>query len=376
MSEPDFTEPDRLEGAPHPRHTHQLIGQEPAEAEFLQAFNLGRLHHAWLISGPGGVGKATLAWKIARFLLAQPAEDQGGVLAETAPQTLDVPADHPVTRRLAALSDSGLYLCRRPWDHDKSRLKQNITVDEIRKLKGFFGLSAADGGRRVVIIDAADDMNSNAANALLKILEEPPANTTILLVAHRPSHLLATIRSRCRALKCQKLPQNLLMQAVGNAGVQIDAAPDKLGQLADGSVGGAIGLLSGEGLAIYDNLLALLKSAPRMDRNLAHALANGCVGKNNEPRYTLTLRLVLIMLARLGKFGATPKADRVNFAEEAAVFEDKSRNVRDARKWAELVQTIQSRTLHARAVNLDPASVILDILLKLDQASARPANVI
>ena len=190
----DIEEPDRLPGAPHPRETAVLYGQAAAEAAFLEAAATGRLHHAWAITGPRGVGKATLAWRIARHLIA----------GEAGP-TLDMAPDHPVFRQVAALAAPQLFLCRRPWDDKAERLRTAITVDEVRALKAFFQLSAADGGWRVAIVDAADELNGAAANALLKILEEPPANAVLLLVCHRPAALLPTLRSRCRELRCRPL---------------------------------------------------------------------------------------------------------------------------------------------------------------------------
>lgn len=182
MSDATQPEPDRIDGAPHPRETSLLYGQDAAQADFLQAFSSDRLHHGWLITGPRGVGKATLAWQIARFLLATPiAQDDGLFGAPPPPTDLHVNPEHPVSRRMMAGSEPGLFALRRPYDEKAKRLKAQITVDEVRKLKGFFALSAADGGRRVVIVDAADDMNVSAANAILKLLEEPPDRTTLLL---------------------------------------------------------------------------------------------------------------------------------------------------------------------------------------------------
>jgi DNA polymerase-3 subunit delta' len=235
MTEP--VEPDRLPGAPHPRETAALFGQAEAEARFLDAAATGRLHHAWALTGPKGVGKATLAWRIARHLIA------GG-------DTLDMAPDHPVFRQVAALGCPQLFLCRRPWDDKGERLRTAITVDEVRALKAFFQLSAAEGGRRVAIVDAADELNTAAANALLKILEEPPQGAVLLLVSHRPAALLPTLRSRCRELRCRPLAPEPLAQAIAAAGAAPDPADAAaLAALAGGSVGAAFELVAGAGRA-------------------------------------------------------------------------------------------------------------------------------
>ncbi len=145
-------EADRAPGAPHPRETQRLFGQEIAETTILDAFNSGRMHHAWLLTGPKGVGKATLAWRIARFLLATPEDQADALFAAPKPDTLDIPADHPVAHHIHAMAEPRLFLLRRPWDGKTAKLKTVITVEEVRKLHPFFGMSAADGGRRVVIV--------------------------------------------------------------------------------------------------------------------------------------------------------------------------------------------------------------------------------
>ncbi len=364
----DIPEPDRIRDAPHPRHTRRLFGQQKAGAEFLAALNSHRLHHAWLISGPVGVGKATLAWKIARLLLTETEPD---LISAPAQNALETPGDTPLARRLAALAEPRLCLCRRPWDQTRERLKQDITVEEVRKIRGFFQLSAADGGRRVVIIDPAEDMNPSAANALLKILEEPPDNTVLLLISHRPMRLLPTIRSRCRTLKCQPLGAEDMQAALKGAGVDPGASPDAVSALAFGSVGEAIRLTAEDGLTRYGNLVDLIGGARAMDRATAVQIAESCVGKQGVDRYDLTVSLIHRLLYRLALSGANPQLVQTISEREQALFAGLSRTVTSAQRWATLAQSLAERAAHARAVHLDPASVIIDMLVKIDQTAAR-----
>lgn len=354
MSDP--IERDRLSGAPHPRETAVLYGQEAAEAAFLSA--AGRLHHAWLLTGPKGVGKATLAWRIARWLLAGEAG------------TLDMDPGHPVFRQLAALGSPQLFLCRRPWDDKAERLRTAITVDEVRALKAFFQLSAADGGRRVAIIDAADELNGAAANALLKVLEEPPAGAVLLLVCHRPAALLPTLRSRCRELRCRPLDPAALERALAGTGAAAD--PDEaaaLTALAAGSVGAALGLVQGEGLARYDEIVGLLRAAPPVDRRRLIGLGEAVGGRAAADRYGLTLELVQLALGRLARSGAGAVLAPVSDAEAAAMAR-LAVTPAQGRIWADLAATLAPRIDHARAVNLDPAQVILDTFLQIDAVAA------
>ena len=375
MSEDLQPEPDRIEGAPHPRETPRLIGQDGPQAAFLDAYTGGRLHHGWLITGPRGVGKATLAWRIARFLLATPPAAEDGLFgAPPPPASLDIAPDHPVARRMLAGSEPGLFVLRRPWDDKAKRLKAQITVDEVRKLKNFFSLSAADGGHRVVIVDAADEMNPNAANALLKLLEEPPARTTLLLISHQPSRLLPTIRSRCRTLRLAPLPPGAMAEALAAAGEQADPAQAlALAELAGGSVGGAIRLTHLDGLKLYADLVALLGTLPRLDRARAVALAESAGARGKEDRLDLLLTLTDIALARLARTGATGAPPQQQAApNESTVLARLAPTPRSGRAWAQLAQTAGDRARHARAVNVDPATLVLDLLLSL-QSAATPA---
>lgn len=369
----DIPEPDRMEGAPHPRNTANLLGQAAAEASFLTAYNAGRLHHAWLMTGPRGVGKATLAWRIAKFLLATPDAD-GGMFAPPPPTSLDLP-DSPILHRINALSESRLFLLRRPYDDKAARLRAEITVDEVRKMKSAFTLSAADGGHRVAIIDAVDDMNTAAANALLKLLEEPPARVTLLLISHQPARLLPTIRSRCRELRLLPLAPDLMADALTQAGGDV-APADRiaLAELAGGSVGEAFQMTNLDGLKLYAALIRLFATLPRLDRPMALALADMGAKKGAEAQFDLIVTLIDLFLARLARAGTLHHLPPEAAKGEAALIERLAPTPHAGRVWADLAQVLGNRARRGRAVNLDPAALLMDMVLKIDETAGTLAQ--
>ncbi|MEM8554496.1 MAG: DNA polymerase III subunit delta' [Pseudomonadota bacterium] len=376
MSEP--LEADRLADAPHPRETDRVIGHGAALKEIATAIGGEALHHGWLFTGPRGVGKATVAWAMAHTLLARPLPSAGNGLFGTeahpdVPNDLFLDPDHPIARRVLALSEPRLSLLRRPWDEKAGRLKADIPVDAARSLKRFLGMSAADGGYRVVIVDAADDMNPSAANAILKLLEEPPAATVFILISHRPGGLLPTIRSRCRVMRFAPLPAANLDAALRQTGAEtpIDTLDQaRLARLAGGSVGAAVGILSMDGLELYRTLVTTIGALPRHDRPTVLAMAEKLAARDAEAKRRLAVDLTSSILHTLAMGGATGQwPDDLSDAERQMLGR-LSPSPTAARAWGEAQSRISQRFGHGSAVSLDPVSLILDMVATLDATAS------
>lgn len=364
----ELPQADQADGAPHPRETLQLFGHDVVEAEVLAALTGDRAHHGWLLTGPRGIGKATLAWRMARFLLAQTPADTSLFGEAPAPTTLDIDPNHPVAHRIAALSEPGCLLIRRAWDHDRKKLKAQITVEEVRKLNAFFGLSATDGGRRVVIVDCADEMNPSAANALLKVLEEPPKNATLILISHQPARLLPTIRSRCRVLRMAPLAPDALARALSQAGAQPDN-PEALSALSGGSAGDALRVIAEDGIALYAQIISLLATCPQIDRSVIAAMAEKATARGAEARLDLLTRLLDLALTRLARTGAGHPPIPEACDGEAEVMMRLAPDASAAKMWAALQQELGARIGHGRAVNIDPQSLLMDAFLRIAEAA-------
>jgi DNA polymerase III subunit delta' len=255
--------------APEPRANPLLLGHESAEASLLGALATGRLHHAWLITGPDGVGKATLAFRFARRLLAGPAAGDGRGPA------LALDPAHPVFRRVAAGAHADLLTIEKRYDEKRRRMRSVIQVEEVRRIAGFLSLTPAEGGWRVVIVDGAEDLNHNAYNALLKILEEPPARALIVLACGAAGRLPPTIRSRCRRLALRPLADAAMARVLATYLPELGEDQRlRLAGLAEGSPGRALLLAEEEGLAVAELVDEVLAALPDLPPARIHDLAD------------------------------------------------------------------------------------------------------
>jgi DNA polymerase III subunit delta' len=262
---------DDDEALPHPRRTAALFGHAEAERTLLDAYRSGRIPHAWLIGGVPGIGKASLAYRMARFVLAHPEPAMPQVQRAT---SLEVPADHPAFRRVAGQAHSDLLVLERTLN-DKGKLRQNIAVDDVRRTVSFFGSTAGEGGWRVAIVDSVDDLNKESANALLKVLEEPPRKSLMLLVSHAAGRVLPTIRSRCRTLMRPLAVDEVTQAAAVALGADVpDSDLQAAAEAADGSVARALSFLDGGALELRRQIGALLERLPQVDARALHALGD------------------------------------------------------------------------------------------------------
>ncbi|MBI5260232.1 MAG: DNA polymerase III subunit delta' [Bradyrhizobium sp.] len=318
---------EREVSIPHPRETSALFGHREAETALLNAYRSGRIPHAWLIGGPQGIGKATLAYRMARFVLAHGDPLAPGVKRA---ETLWVDPSDAVARQVAAGSHGGLLALERTVN-ERGVLRTVITVDETRETIAFFGSTAAAEGWRVCIVDTVDELNPNAANALLKILEEPPQRSLFLLVSHAPARVLATIQSRCRKLRLRPLATSGVIRAASEAAGLAPDDPD-LAQAAassEGSVARALTLLGGDALTLQQRISALLAGLPRVDPRELHALGDALGGSDRAALATFIDSIDRWMAERLRSEEADVNASLPRLARLAEVWEKIVRAARD-----------------------------------------------
>ncbi|MZR30434.1 DNA polymerase III subunit delta' [Sneathiella litorea] len=356
---------DKLDGYPHPQDTQRLFGHEAAEKLFLDNFLSGRFHHAWLITGARGVGKATFAYRAAKFLLSQLSSGGGGLFGP--PESFDVPEDDPALSLIHAGSHPGLAVLRRQYDTKKKKFYTVIRIDEVRALSPFFQLTASEGSWRIVIIDPVDEMNASAANAILKILEEPPKKTLFLLVSHTPAGLLPTIRSRCRQLALRPLDDTNMRAVLAPHSENLSSDQlDMLLTLAEGSPGKAFRLLEAGGLDIFTALLDIFKGYPRLDAEKLHALADKSGLKDGETRYRSVCEIYPWWLTRLVRAASEEFASNNLVPGEAEIMKQMISH-HSPSAWVELWEKGNDLIKRADSINLDRKQVVLNLFLNVER---------
>ncbi|MCY6380759.1 DNA polymerase III subunit delta' [Hoeflea prorocentri] len=329
-----------LDGAIPPSQNTRLFGHEQACAFLADAYRSDHLHHAILLEGPEGIGKATLAYRFAYHLLMH--EDP-----KTAPAALaDPDLASPVIRQVAGGASHNLLHLARPLDTKTGRVKSAITVDEVRRAGHFLSQTSGSGNWRIVIVDPADDMNRSAANAILKILEEPPKKSLFLVLSHAPGKLLPTIRSRCMPLRLTPLNDQQMREGLAHLELSDHQEPqivDAVIRHSEGSLSNAILLLRYGGLEIAEAFEQILKDGPERSQKKIHTLADSMTARDRETAYAF--------------FTAYAANRLVSLAREAAADGD----LHTAQHWASASSGLQENLAIADGYNLDRKQTILSV---------------
>ncbi len=344
---------DKIGAWPLPEERADWLGDAAAERTLIEAYRSGRMHHGWLIGGPKGIGKATLAYRFARFAFAYPDPAAPAVAAAA---TLAVAPGHPAARQVANRAHPNLLVLERPYDEERKRYRTELTVPEIRRTVSFFGSTSGEPGWRIAVVDPADDMNPSAANALLKVLEEPPARALFFLVCHAPGRLLPTIRSRTRRLELAPLAPETIAAALAGRDAGSSADIGLAARLAEGSLRRAILLLEEGGIATYRGMTGLLARFPALDVGALHAFADSVTARGADDAYHGFLDLLRDWLAR--RVRGEPEPD--GGAAPAAV---------PLARWAEVWEKVEHSAADAEEYNLDRKQVVLSALMTLARAT-------
>ena len=340
---------DMIEGVPHPGETTELVGHSDIVKRFLTVYKSGKLHHAHLITGPKGIGKVTLALRFASHLFRNPDPSVASLTLDEGGNERDA-----IESKLAARAHPNLLHLSRPWDHERKRFKTQLTVDEVRQTVPFFGTSKAESGWRVAIVDSVDDMNQNASNALLKILEEPPERTVFFVISHSAATVLPTIRSRCQHMALKPLASDEVLSIVDKHGLTDGLSQEDralLGHLSDGSVRSAITLAHEDGLALYKSFMTLVSDLKNPDWSAIQALADKVSVRNGEDRYRLLIRF----------------AERL-MEQKAKGADGGYSNISVLARWAEVWEKTRKSIRTADAYNLDRKQTILGLFHEMREA--------
>jgi DNA polymerase III subunit delta' len=363
---------DEDEGSPFdPWRNLALAGHQDAEDIFLNAWNSGRMPHAWLITGAKGVGKATFAYRCARFVLAQTGStEEAGLFGDPPPpESLEISETNPVVPLVAQQGHPGLRRIARSWDDKTKKVRGEIVVDDVRKAIKIFNVTAAEGSWRIIIVDAVDEMNANAANALLKTLEEPPEKSLLVLIAHNPGRLLPTIRSRCRALPLKPLAEDDVVNLLAEREPEADRQGLlSLARLADGSPGKALDLLESGGHGIYEDLISLLRPLPDLDIQALHKFADKMARKEAADSARAFMALLDWWLARMIRYAALGQVP-ADIVDGDGLLSQNLAARRSLDQWIEVWEKITRLATRADSVYLDRKQVLLNVFSMLEKAA-------
>jgi DNA polymerase-3 subunit delta' len=359
-----------------PRRNPQLLGHQAAEQRFLTSWRSGRVPHGWLITGPRGIGKATLAFRIARFVLAnrQTNADEGpGLFGDEptpAPDTLYIEPEDPVFRRVASSGHSDLITLEREFNPETNRMRSSIPVSRVRKAGDFMRLTPGEGGWRVVVVDSADELNANAANALLKVLEEPPDRAMLLLISHAPGRLLPTIRSRCCRIPLSPPADADVATIIATQRPDLsDSDRISLAALAEGSPGRALALADEDGLSLYRELISLMVDLPKISTAALHAFSDRLARRGAEESFRTASELLGWWIGRLARAGARGEAESLApiVAEEAGCVPHLLAAA-GVDRWLEVWEKINSLADQTDRLNLDRKQIVLNMFAAIQGA--------
>jgi DNA polymerase-3 subunit delta' len=360
---------------PSPRSAIDFLGHEGAENDLIEAFRSGRMPRAWLIEGPKGIGKATLAYRFARFLLTRRRVADGGhsdlfgsdaSTSAPEPGSLHVPLSDRVFRSVAVGSHPDLVTVERTPDERSKRMRKVIAAVDARGIAEFMHLTPAMGGYRIAIVDSVDEMNSEGMNAILKVVEEPPRAAVLILISHAPGRLLATVRSRCRRLALRPLAAEIVATLLERQAPDLpDEERPALVRLSHGSIGRALELLDAGGLDLYRTVVEFFQQSPAINGRSLHDFADRLARNGAEAAYAAAMEQTIDILRRLALLrSAVGERDEVISGETAMM--TRLAGSRSLDRWLELWENTRRLVERAESLNLDRKQVVLNVFLALE----------
>ncbi len=337
---------------PHPKENTQLFGHSATETLLLRAASSNKMPHAWLFSGPQGIGKATLAYRFARYMLS----------AEKDPETLAIPESSQTFQRIKSGGHGDMLVLESTLE------EKTIKVEEARKINHFLHMTAAETSHRIVLVDSVDDMNPSAANAILKLLEEPPAHALLLLISHAPGKLLPTIRSRCRHVRMPALEAEAVERTLSHVAADFERGDIRqIAPISEGSAGFALELLAGDGLSLYRKLLDVISPWPAMSPKAMLGFANELNNKKKEQNWGLGTHCLLWIIAKLIHAKASGQSIPNITGREEEILTPIA-HASSLEKLMDLWENARALVAQTEHVHLDKRTTILTLLEKLNSA--------